>query len=158
MTRLLWILLRFSLSAWVGAATLFVVTGIREVTTTTFDAAIKNQLAALRFPAYYLFGFTLVSLGTAASGILCASQPDCRRRLGFITGLCVIALITMTFDYFRIYLPLERLMLEPEARISPEFWQLHQWSKYINFIDLTFVLVAAMLSVAEPRRDVNAPR
>lgn len=56
------VLLRFCLCAWVGAATLFVITGIREVTSLKFEPVIKNHLAAIRFPAYYFIGFLLVGL------------------------------------------------------------------------------------------------
>ena len=51
---------RLALAAWVGAASLFVVTAIQEARSTEFDSITKNALAALRFPAYYAFGFALV--------------------------------------------------------------------------------------------------
>ena len=37
---------------------LFVISVVREVTT-PFETLVKNQLVALRFPVFYVFGFTL---------------------------------------------------------------------------------------------------
>lgn len=157
MVRLLWIVLRFTLSAWVGAATLFVVTGVREVTSPLFDATTKNQLAALRFPAFYAFGFTLVLLGFISGVLLRFLQSDRRHSLSIIIALCVAALATMVFDYLHVYLPLDDLMAKPDARELPEFQQLHEWSKYVNFASLLLILSAACISVAEPKRPSSQP-
>jgi len=64
MSRVPLMLARFLLSAWFGAATLFVIIGVREVRFVGFDSAMRDQLVLLRFPAYYACGFTL--LGCAA--------------------------------------------------------------------------------------------
>lgn len=48
---------RFALSAWVGAAALFVVVGIKEVRGSEFDSVTRDLLVGLRFPSYYTFGF-----------------------------------------------------------------------------------------------------
>lgn len=152
MVRLLWIVLRFTFNAWVGAATLFVVTGVREVTSPLFDASTKNQLASLRFPAFYAFGFTLVLLGFISSVFLWFLQSDRRRGLGAIVALGVAALATMAFDYLHIYLPLDDLMAKPDARGLPEFQKLHEWSKYINFASLLLILIASGIANLEPKR------
>lgn len=149
MTRLLWILLRFSLCAWIGAAALFVVTGIREVTSDLFEPATKNQLAALRFPAFYVFGFTLVGIGTVASGILSLNRDDFRKRVVTIFVLSTIVLAIMVGDYFWIYTPLDELMAQPDARSNPDFAKYHALSKWINFASLSLCAFAAMLSVAD---------
>ncbi len=154
MVRLLLIVLRFALSAWVGAATLFVVTGVREVTSPLFDASTKNQLAALRFPAFYAFGFTLVLVGLASSVFLWLLQTDRRLALGVIGVLCVMALATMAFDYLHVYLPLDDLMAKPDARELPEFQELHEWSKYVNFASLLLILIASGIANLEPKRSV----
>jgi hypothetical protein len=151
MNCLLWSILRFSLCAWVGAASLFVVTGVREVTLTDFDAATKNLLAATRFPAYYAFGFTLVAVSAIAGFALILLERQSRRRNTAMLSLVVLALIVMYVDHRFIYEPLEAMMLEPEGRLRPEFWTYHQWSKYINCVSVGACMVAALISVW-PRR------
>ena len=150
MTRLLLIVLRFSLCSWVGAAVLFVVTGVLQVQTPTFDAAIKNHLAVIRFPAYYIFGFTHVGVATVAVlGLLLATrrQPAGRRALKIICGLCVTALLVMAFDYVRVYRPLEAMMLDPSGVIPSTFRELHEWSKRLNFVSLGMCLIAGLIAV-----------
>lgn len=146
MNRFLWTLLRFSLCAWVGAATLFVVTGVREVTMTEFDAATKNVLAATRFPAYYAFGFTLVAASTVSAFCLLLTSKVARRRTIVIFALALLSLIVMLLDHRFIYQPLETMMLEPEGRLDPEFFTYHQWSKYINCISVGASLIASLVS------------
>ena len=146
MNCFLWTVLRFSLCAWVGAATLFVVTGVREVTMTDFDATTKNVLAATRFPAYYAFGFTLVTVSAmTAFGLLLASQ-DGRRRKIVVLALAVFSLIVMWLDHRFIYQPLEIMMLEPEGRLDPEFFKYHQWSKYVNCVSVGACLIASFVA------------
>tara|TARA_R110002072_G_scaffold303123_1_gene494738 strand:+ start:182327 stop:182815 length:489 start_codon:yes stop_codon:yes gene_type:complete len=147
MNRFLWTVLRFSLCAWVGAATLFVVTGVREVTMTDFDAATKNVLAAIRFPAYYAFGFTLVAAAAMSTLGLILLNRDVRRRKIILLALAVFSLVVMFADYRFIYLPLEEMMLEPEGRIDPDFFTYHQWSKYINCVSVGACLFASFISV-----------
>lgn len=146
MNRFLWTVLRFSLSAWVGAATLFVVTGVREVTQTDFDAATKNLLAATRFPAYYAFGFSLVSTAAISSAGLIAVDKERRRRKVTLFLLTVLSLVVMYVDHQHIYLPLEGMMLEPDGRLRPEFFTYHQWSKYINSFSVGTCLVASLIA------------
>lgn len=146
MNRFLWTVLRFSLCAWVGAATLFVVTGVREVTMTDFDAATKNVLAATRFPAYYAFGFTLVAVaGISALCLILVGKEDRRRKI-VLLSLAVFSLIVMLLDHQFIYQPLEIMMLEPEGRLDPEFFTYHRWSKYINCLSVGACLVASFVA------------
>ena len=155
MTRLLWIALRFSLCSWVGAAVLFVVTGILQVMTPDFDSRIKNHLAVIRFPAYYLFGFTHVGLAiVAALGLLVATRRRAAGRLALkvILGLCVAAVLVMTFDYFRVYRPLEAMMLDKSEVMPSTFHELHQWSKRLNFASLGMCLIAGLIAVGTRER------
>jgi hypothetical protein len=149
MTRLLWIVLRFSLCAWIGAATLFVVTGIREVTSDLFEPVMKNQLAELRFPSYYLFGFTLVGAGTLAAGLLSMRRQASQKRLRIVLTICLATLAIMLIDYLWIYSPLAALMSEPNARSMPEFEAYHTWSKWINVASLSACLLAAVISLVD---------
>lgn len=54
---------RISTAAWIGAALLFVVVGVMEVTRGGFDSPTKDRLVAVRFPAFYACGGILVALG-----------------------------------------------------------------------------------------------
>ena len=146
MNRFLWTVLRFSLCAWVGAATLFVVTGVREVTMTDFDAETKNVLAITRFPAYYAFGFTLVAISVISAFSLHLTSKDARRRKTVILMLTAFSLIVMWLDHRFIYRPLEIMMLEPEGRMVPEFFTYHQWSKYINCVSVDACLIASFVA------------
>lgn len=146
MNRFFWTVLRFSLCAWVGAATLFVVTGVREVTMTDFDATTKNVLAATRFPAYYAFGFTLVAVASISTFGLVLINREARRRKIVILMMSIFALVVMCLDHQLIYRPLETMMLEPEGRLDPDFFTYHQWSKYINCVSLGACLVASFVS------------
>jgi hypothetical protein len=146
MNRFLWTVLRFSLCAWVGAATLFVVTGVREVTMTDFDAATKNVLAATRFPAYYAFGFTLVAVAGVSALVLILTDNEMRRRKIVVLTLSVFALVVMYLDHRFIYQPLEVMMLEPEGRLDAAFFTYHQWSKYINCVSVGACLIASFVS------------
>lgn len=144
----LWMTVRFCLSAWVGAAALFVVTGVREVTSPQFDSIVRNQLAALRFPAYYAFGFALVP-AALLTALTLSIRGTGRGRARWIAGLCALALLVMLFDWFRIYLPLEAMMRIPEGSKPAEFRTYHEWSKYLNFLSVGLCFVAALLSCLE---------
>jgi hypothetical protein len=50
MSRCALLFARFLLAAWFGAATLFVIIGVREVSYPGFESAIRDQLVLLRFP------------------------------------------------------------------------------------------------------------
>ena len=71
-------LLRVLLAGWVGAAALFVVVGVREVTSQEFDSATRDALVLLRFPAYYVYG--ACSLGASWLCCLGARAGNLDRR------------------------------------------------------------------------------
>jgi hypothetical protein len=137
-------LLRFVLCAWLGAATLFVVTGVREVNS-EISPAIKNHLAIVRFPAFYLFGFVLTGLAGICSVVVAASKEHPKGKL--IAALCLLALGIMIADYIWVYAPLADLMSQPNARETDAFRTYHAWSKYVNFGILGILLVAAIQSL-----------
>jgi len=147
--HLLLALLRFSLCAWVGAATLFVITGVREVTSPEIAPVTKNLLASIRFPAYYVFGFTLVVLATACAIALRGRiQPASRGTV--IAALLAVVLLLMVGDYVFVFQPLLDLMALPDARDKPEFTMYHNWSKYVNFASVGVCVVTAVLSLRDP--------
>jgi hypothetical protein len=143
-------LARFCLCAWVGAASLFVVTAIAEVTYPKFESATRDQLAKLRFPHYYTFGFTLVCLGLIF-GWLARRHPVLgARRMKCFFALLIVALLLMVADYFWIYSTLVS-MLELEVRPS-NFHTYHKASMYINAASLSLLIVSSLLICWSGRR------
>lgn len=144
MSRLAISLVRFASSAWVGAAVLFVVNGVQQVTSGKFESMVTDQLVLLRFPAYYLMGMVLVGIAFLAA--LAAGHELSFRRRALVLGLFGTAIIVMIFDYLVIYMPLAA-MIDPPGKPRPAgFQQLHQWSMRINSGHLFLVFCGAVLS------------
>lgn len=154
MQRLCLTIARFSLSAWIGAAALFVVTSIAEQRSTAFGSDMKNVLAALRFPSYYCFGFVLVGLGLVG-GVLGIDRLRQGRRWFTIVSCLVLALLLMLVDYVAVYSPLYAIVTDPSGVRDARFMQLHRWSEQINTIDVALCAIAAIAAcwpekVAQP--------
>lgn len=149
-------LARFCLSAWIGAAALFVVTSISEQVSTAYGSDVKNVLAAIRFPWYYGFGFSLVGLSLIGGliGVDRVRQPRRWRTLGVCLAL---ALVLMTVDYVAIYSPLRDIVTNPSGVRDARFQELHRWSEQINTVDVTLCLIAAIAVCwpNEPHQPLN---
>ncbi len=143
MARVALFIARFCSSAWLGAATLFVIVGVLEVTRGGLDSRTRDILVGLRFPPFYLTGAILVGLSWAGA---CVSEfhpelPQRRRAFAILSLLTVMAL--MAIDYFWIYTPLAA-MVDPPGQARPAaFITYHEASKNINFAGLFFSLIAA---------------
>ena len=133
---------RFCLSAWVGAAALFVVNGIRQVMSPQLDSYTKDLLITLRFDPYYVFGFSLVGAGLVLGVI--ASPLFSRARTILFTLLLIAALILMGFDYVRVYRPLLEMITPPGQARPAGFRDLHHLSELINTIHVGLAFVAAL--------------
>jgi hypothetical protein len=144
MSRVLLLLSRFTLSAWFGAATLFVIIGVREVRFPEFSSPIRDQLVLLRFPMYYAAGFTLLGLAFA-SQVLLILRGWKRPAVLIACGLTAIALGLMAYDYPCVYRPLERMITPPGQPRPAVFESLHHWSKNVNAVQLGCALVAAIV-------------
>ncbi|MFG0332788.1 MAG: hypothetical protein ACF8TS_05435 [Maioricimonas sp. JB049] len=133
---------RFCLSAWVGAAALCVVNGIRQVTSPDFNPYTIDLLLPLRFNAYYAFGFVLVGAGLVFG--LIAAPLFSRARSILFTLLVVASLLLMGFDWFRIYQPLLE-MVTPPGEVRPSgFRDLHYFSEVVNTVHVGLAFVAAL--------------
>ena len=77
---------RFLLAAWVGAAVLFVITSVAEQTSEHFDSLIRDQLATIRFPLYYQFGFACLFGALIACIVSIVTAPTTVRRKWVIVG------------------------------------------------------------------------
>ena len=141
-------LLRFCLCAWVGAATLFVITGIREVVSPQFGPATKNLLAAVRFPAYYSVGFTLVGIALVCAVLL--SRQCQSRSIGKVPAvLLTVVVLLMVADWCFVFSPLLELMNYPDARERPDFTIYHNWSMYLNSASIGLSGVTAVVSLCD---------
>lgn len=136
---------RFTVCAWVGAAALFVVAGVREVTSQQLDSTARDLLVPLRFGPYYLFGFGLVGIAII-TGWLATHHPAVtpwRMRLSVV--LLIAAVTLMVFDYFFIYSPLVDMITPPGQARPANFITYHQWSERINGLDVGLCLIAGVL-------------
>ena len=143
MQRFFLMIARFALSAWIGAAALFVCTSISEQIAPTFDSDMKNTLAAIRFPWYYGFGFGLVGIGFIGS-VIGVRRAEQRHRWAVVVTSLVLALTLMAVDYVLIYTPLHEIVTSPTAVRDARFVELHRWSERINSIDILLCMIAAL--------------
>jgi hypothetical protein len=136
---------RLSAAGWVGAASLFVVTAVREVMHPGFDSVTKDALVLLRFPAYYVFGFSLVGVAfVAALGASCL-QSDSRRRTWIASGLLALVLLLMAADFVTVYSPMAEMITPPGRAHVAEFQSYHRLSMWLNVGHVGLCAIAAVL-------------
>lgn len=139
--------LRLLLAAWIGAAVLFVITSVAEQTSEHFDSIVRDQLAAIRFPHYYMFGFCIHALALVLALIVRANRNWQSRKVFTIAiGFIAASLLGMVLDYVLVYQPLLDLITPPGKARTPEFIRLHNLSRYANQAHLSLLFVAAMLA------------
>lgn len=139
------ILARFCLSAWVGAAVIFVINGVQDVTFPSFDSLIRDQLISLHFPVYYTVGWVLLTGAFLGSLGIRPGRQFPRRRANLILGLVILILVISLIDYFWIYQPLESMITPPGSPRPAQFHNYHQASKYINSLNILLTFLAAIL-------------
>lgn len=153
--------LRFVLAAWIGAAVLYVLTSVAEQTSPAFDSLIRDQLATIRFPLYYRFGFGIHIIGGLLAAVVWRAAPsDSRRRFLIVFLLVCLSALLVSLDYRLIYQPLEDLVTPPGQVRSQDFIRLHTWSRYANEVHLSVMAVAAVLSAMplKPATAANGPQ
>ena len=138
-------LARFCTSAWIGAASLFVIVGIMEVTRAGFDSTTKDVLVSIRFPAFYVCGAVLMTL--AGAGAFLAGNSNSFPRSRRISSLILLGLVLaiMAIDYVWIYQPLLKIVTPPGQTKPATFARYHDASKWINLTGLTLCLIVATL-------------
>jgi hypothetical protein len=145
MSRFCLLLSRCCFPAWVGAAVLFVVNAVAQVTFPGFDSTLRNQLVLLRFPAYYAFGFGLVGTGLASLAIGGLGRLLRPRVWRWAVSCASAALVLMLVDYLFVYLPLEAMITPPTAPRPANFTTLHRLSTGINAVHVGLSALAAVL-------------
>jgi hypothetical protein len=144
MTRAVCLLLaRFCASAWIGAAALFVVNGVQEVTSPTFESVTKDQLALIRFPAYYGFGFVLVA-GALVMTLGAGSKSLGSIRQVMIAILLAASLGLMTYDWLAVFSPMRKMLDPPGQARTEAFRTLHVRSMSLNTIHVGLAFFAAI--------------
>ena len=137
---------RMSMTFWVGGAILFVITSVAEQRNPTFDSVIRDQLATIRFPLYYIFGWGCLGLALASTLVGAVLHRSClRRRLIAAFLLTLVSTGIAVADYKSVYLPLQELITPPGQARTQAFISLHNRSRVINEVHLTIALLAAVL-------------
>jgi hypothetical protein len=152
MSSLALFIARTAAAVWVGAAILFVVVSIREVTCAEFDTVTKDQLVALRFPLYYDFGFALIGAGLMGTLAAADGRWLSPRRRWATAVLLLGALGILAADYFLVFSRL-MTMIQPPGQTRPaDFVTLHKLSMWVNFAQLALCAgaVAALNWPAKP--------
>ncbi|QDU80899.1 hypothetical protein Pla110_26350 [Polystyrenella longa] len=141
--QLSFVLSRLLISGWVGAAALFVVTSVAEQTNSEFDSMVRDQLALIRFPYYYLFGFIMV--GGSLGSLLFSDRSQYWMRWWISVGLLSLTLIIMLVDYFAIFMPLKDILSDAGGAKPQEFVAYHEYSEKINMLHVTLSLICACI-------------
>ena len=106
--------LRFVVAAWVGAAILFVITSVAEQTSPNFVARTRDQLATIRFPLYYMFGFAVHGLSLLSATALRLFAPKASKgRATVLLTLVSFSSVLISYDYLNVYQPLQSSIAPP---------------------------------------------
>ena len=146
---------RLSIGFWVGGAILFVITSVAEQRHPQFDSVIRDQLATIRFPLYYVYAWCCLgtTLGATAIGAM-LSGGRLRKRMLIVFGLTLLSAIIAIADYTLVYGPLQELITPPGQARNQQFIMLHDRSRIINEVHLSIALIAAIITCL-PDRSLN---
>jgi hypothetical protein len=147
MPRFFLMLIRILLSAWVGGAALFVITSIAEQRSPDFNSIIRDQLATIRFPLYYLFA--VLTLAPATLLLLFLSLFKSTRSMKSVILAIVLALASTSVavaDYVTVYRPLQEMITPPGNVRNQRFITLHEWSRHINEVHVSLAIAAALVT------------
>ncbi|MCR9198646.1 MAG: hypothetical protein NXI04_08390 [Planctomycetaceae bacterium] len=146
LTRVSITILRFLLAAWIGAAVLYVITSVAEQTSEHFDSRIRDQLAALRFPLYYQFGFVMHAAALVCGLLVTARALAHRARFAIVSALIVLSLAGITLDYLFVFQPLLELITPAGQVRTQEFVRLHNLSRYANQAHIMVMMIAGVVA------------
>lgn len=147
MLRLAMTIVRLLLAAWVGGAALFVMTSVAEQRFTGFSSMIRDQLATIRFPLYYLFAALTLLPATGLLLLMFGDRRIRRSRVLLLASLLATAsCLLAAWDYLAVYGPLQDLIVPPGQARTMEFVDLHVRSRRINELHVSLALAAAVLA------------
>ena len=149
------------LPAWIGGATLFVITSVAEQRFPRFDSTIRDQLAAVRFPWYYLYCWLTLGTATVTACLAATLKPAHDRRKALMVAILTsTSLLIAIADYTLTYQPLLKLITPPGQVRTENFTTLHNRSRIVNEIHLT-IAIAATIAACLPqpsRRPTHPPQ
>jgi hypothetical protein len=146
MSRFLIATTRLLLSAWVGGAGLFVITSVAEQRSPEFSSVIRDQLATIRFPLYYLFAvMTLVPATLLLILCLCVTSTGRLKSVMLAAMLSLASASIAGIDYVFVYRPLQALITPVGKARGQEFIALHNRSRQINEVHVSLALIAAIV-------------
>ncbi len=135
------------LSAWIGAAILFVITSIAEQTSPEFESMVRDQLATIRFPLYYQFGFACHALALILGVFInTGAPPELKRRSKIVVALIALSFVLICLDFNYVYQPLQDSITPPGQVRTQEFVRLHNLSRRANEFHLMVMLTAAVIA------------
>lgn len=146
LTRVATTILRFLLAAWIGAAVLYVITSVAEQTSEHFDSRIRDQLAALRFPLYYQFGFVMHAAALLCGLLVTVTSGGHRMRFAIVSGLIAVSLVGITLDYLFVFQPLLDLITPVGQARTQDFVRLHNLSRYANQAHISVMMIAGVIA------------
>lgn len=136
---------RLMLPAWIGGAALFVVTSVAEQKFPQFNSTIRDQLATIRFPWYYLYCWLTLGTAAVAACLATALKPALdRRKTLIVAALTSTSLLIAIADYAFTYQPLLKVITPPGQQRSESFSALHKRSQIVNELHLTIAIAAAL--------------
>ncbi len=141
MLKLFLFIARFSITAWLGAAVLFVVLTVMEILSGQFGSIVLDGLVLLRFPIYYAFSFTLLAISLAA-GVACWLRSK-GKICKLFTVLVAASLLILIGDYLWVYLPLETMLTPLGVPRSQDFPFYHKLTEALNSAAMLINLIAA---------------
>lgn len=163
MSRVCLGLVRFSLCAWLGIATFFVVLVIELRQSELFAERAKFDHPRVLFPLYYGFEFALLGTALLAAAAYAWSAKPARRKLALVAAV-VAAVLLAVCDYGLIYRTLLGMMdaaaLGPSEipQLPARFHELHHMSRWINEAILALTAAAAVLALFPEQCSHHAPR
>ncbi len=102
---------RLALSFWVGGAVLFVITSVAEQRYSQFDSVIKDQLATIRFPLYYSFGWACLGITLVCSALGMVLTTGCLRKRLLAAFLLTLLSTGVAVADYRWFISLYRNLL-----------------------------------------------
>jgi hypothetical protein len=139
------LLVRLTLAFWVGGAALFVITSVAEQRNPRFDSLIRDELATIRFPLYYQFGWACLAVAGVAA-LVAMRHPSFKRRMLLVLSGIILSTGIALGDYFLVYRPLQKLIEPPGKVRTGEFVTLHNRSRVINEVHLSIALLAVVFA------------
>jgi len=139
------LLVRLALAFWVGGAALFVITSVAEQRHPRFDSVVRDELATIRFPLYYQFGWGCLAIAGVAA-LVAMAHPSFKRRMTLVLAGIILSTVIAMGDYFLVYRPLQKLIDPPGQVRNQDFITLHNRSRVINEVHLSIALLAVVFA------------